>query len=182
MPRLTIQTIESAAPEAKERLEGAFKINGFLPNLLGVLANAPTALETYQTVSAINMRTSLTPAEREVIQITAAKRNGCDFCVAGHTKLALKKLRMSDELVEALRQINALEDPKLNALAQFTLAVIEKNGHVEDSQLHAFLDAGYNEQHVLEVVLGVSLATLCNYANNVAKTIINPELQEYAPA
>lgn len=182
MTRVTVQTIESAAPEAKERLENAFKLNGFLPNLLCVLANAPTALETYQTVSAINMRTSLTPVEREVIQITAAKRNGCDFCVAGHTKLALKKLRMSDELVEALRNINALSDPKLNALAVFTLAVIEQQGHVEDEQLQAFKAAGYNDQQVLEVVLGVSLATLCNYANNVAKTVINPELQEFAPA
>lgn len=182
MTRLTVQTVETAAPEAKERLENAQKLNGFLPNLLGVLANAPTALETYQTVGAINMRTSLSPAEREVIQITAAKRNGCNFCVAGHTKLALVKLRMNDELVDALRNIKALDDPKLNALALFTLAVLEKQGHVSDEELQAFKDAGYNEQHVLEVVLGVSLATLCNYANNVAKTIINPELQEYAPA
>lgn len=180
MTRLTVQSIESAAPEAKERLEGAFKLNGFLPNLLGVLANAPTALETYQTVSAINMRTSLSPAEREVVQITAAKRNGCGFCVAGHTKLALVKLRMNPELVEALRAINALDDPKLNALAAFTLAVIDERGHVSDEELAAFKAAGYNEQHVLEVVLGVSLATLCNYANNVGKTTINPELQEYA--
>lgn len=182
MTRLTVHTVESAAPEAKERLEGALKINGFLPNLLGVLANAPTALETYQTVGGINMRTSLSPAEREVVQITAAKRNGCDFCVAGHTKLALKKLRMDEEIVEALRQINPLNDAKLNALAEFTLAVIDQRGHVNDDELKDFLAAGYNEQHVLEVVLGVSLATLCNYANNVAKTLINPELQEYAPA
>ena len=32
----------------------------------------------------------------------------------------------------------------------------------------------------LDVVLGVSLASLCNYANNLANTPINPELQPYA--
>lgn len=182
MSRLTIQTIDSAAPEASERLAKVQKTGGFVPNLLGVLANAPVALETYQTVSAINARSNLSAAEREVIQITAATRNGCNFCAAGHTKIALKKAGMPEDIVRALRKTAALSDPKLNALAVFTLAVIDNKGAVSDSQLASFKAAGYNEASVLEVVLGVSLSTLCNYANNVAQTPINPELQDFAEA
>jgi len=180
MSRFPIQTLDSAPDEAKERLANAQKANGFLPNLLGVLANAPTALETYQVVGAINARSSLSAAEREVVQITAAARNGCGFCVAGHTAIARKKLSMPEETIQALRGIDALDDPKLNALARFTLAVIDHKGQVGDADLQAFLDAGYNQQSALEVVLGVSLATLCNYANNLAQTPINPELQPFA--
>lgn len=180
MARLTIQSVETAAPEAKERLANAQKANGFLPNLLGVLANAPTALETYQVVGAINGRTSLTAAEREVIQITAAKRNDCGFCVAGHTKISRKLLRMPEDIIEALRNTETLSDAKLNALAVFTLAVLDKRGQVSDDDLNDFFAAGYNQQQALEVVLGVSLATLCNFANNLAKTEINPELQDFA--
>lgn len=180
MSRLAIQTVDSAAPEARERLSAAQKSNGFLPNLLGVLANAPTALEAYQTVTGINARSSLSDAEREVIQITAARRNGCGFCAAGHTKIALKKARMPEGIVEALRNTEALNDPKLNALAQFTLAVIDNRGQVSDSDLQVFLAAGYSQANVLEVVLGVSLSTLCNYANNVAQTPINEELRAFA--
>lgn len=180
MSRLIVQTIESARPEAQERLLAAKKNSGFLPNLLGVLANAPTALETYQVVSAINARNDLTPTEREVIQITAATRNGCGFCVAGHTAVARKKIAMPEELIAALRHTQALSDPKLNALAQFTLAVIDQKGQVADTTLSQFLGAGYTQANVLDVVLGVSLATLCNYANNLAQTSINPELQAFA--
>lgn len=180
MSRLTVQSIETAAPEAKERLEGAKKANGFVPNLLGVLANAPTALETYQVVGAINGRSSLSIAEREVIQITAATRNECGFCVAGHTKIARKVARMPEDIIEALRNTKALSDDKLNALAIFTLAVMDQRGQVSDDELSAFLAAGYEQQQVLEVVLGVSLATLCNYANNIAKTDINDELKAFA--
>ena len=180
MSRLAIQTPDSAPTEAKERLLTAQKNSGFLPNLLGVLANAPTALETYQVVSGINARNSLSAAEREVIQITAATRNGCGFCVAGHTALARKKVQMPEELLQALRGTKALSDPKLNALALFTLAVIDQKGQVSDTELQHFLGAGYTQANVLEVVLGVSLATLCNYANNVAQTPINPELQPFA--
>lgn len=180
MTRLAIQTIESAPAEAKERLLAAQKSSGFLPNLLGVLANAPTALETYQVVGGINARTSFSATEREVIQITAAIRNGCGFCVAGHTAIARKKIQMPEELLSALRHTRVLSDPKLNALALFTLAVIDRKGRVTDTELDDFLSAGYSQASVLEVVLGVSLATLCNYANNLAQTPINPELQPFA--
>ncbi|SHH48511.1 carboxymuconolactone decarboxylase family protein [Pollutimonas bauzanensis] len=180
MSRITIQTVETAPSEAKERLLAAQKSNGFLPNLIGVLANAPTALETYQVVSAINARTGLSGAEREVVQITAATLNGCGFCVAGHTAIARKKLAMPEEAIQALRATQALSDPKLNALARFTVAVMENKGQVSDIELQDFLAAGYTQASALEVVLGVSLATLCNYANNLAKTPINQELQAYA--
>jgi alkylhydroperoxidase family enzyme len=59
--------------------------------------------------------------------------------------------------------------------------VILTRGNVADGELADFLAAGFNEQQVLEVLLGVSLATLCNFANNLAGTGINPELQAYRP-
>ena len=180
MSRLTIQSIDTAHADAQDRLRAAQQANGFLPSLLGVLANAPTALETYQVVGAINGRNSLTPTEREVVQITAATYNGCGFCVARHTKIAYKKLQLPEPLVEALRNIQGLADAKLGALARFTLSVLENKGQVPDEAIEAFKAAGYSEANALDVVLGVSLATLCNYANNLARTPINPELQAYA--
>ena len=46
-----------------------------------------------------------------------------------------------------------------------------------------WLPATENEavEQVLEVLLGVSLATLCNFANNLAGSAINPELLPFAP-
>ena len=179
MSRLTIHNTDSAPSQAQERVSNALQANGFLPNLIGVLANAPTALEAYQTLGGINGRTSLTPAEREVVQIVAATLNDCGFCVAGHTKLALKKLGMPQQTVDALRAVQPLEDAKLDALAQFTVAVIQHKGQVLDEDLTAFRDAGYTDQQALEVVLGVSLATLCNFANGLAQTPVNTELEPY---
>lgn len=181
MTRLTVHSIESAPEAARPRLEQALKANGFLPNLLGVLANAPAALQTYQEVGKINAGTSLSAKEIEIVQITAAVTNGCDFCVAGHTKIASKKLHLPEATIQALRHLSTLDDPRDAALATFTQALIQHKGKVGDDALQAFYAAGYTEQQVLEVVLGVALATLCNYANNVAQTEINPELAEFAP-
>lgn len=179
MSRLPLRTIEDAPAEAQPRLEAAQKNNGFLPNLVRLLANAPVALETYQTVGEINGRASLTPAEREAVQITAAATHGCGFCVAGHTAVAEKKAKLDQGVISALRDKAQVPDARLDAVARFTEAVIASRGAVSDAELAGFKDAGFDDQAALEVVLGVSLATLCNFANNMGQPELNPQLAAY---
>lgn len=180
MSRLTVHTKDTAPEASRPFVEKAIANNGFLPNLIGVLANSPQALQTYMTVSGINAETSLTLAEREVVQITAARLHGCDFCIAGHTAVALKKAQLPVEGVRALQQGKDTGDAKLDAVRAFAEAVIARRGAVDDAAYQAFLAAGYGERQALEVVLGISLATLCNFANTLAGSAINPELQPFA--
>jgi hypothetical protein len=72
MRRLPLHTPESAPAASRSYLERAQAANGFLPNLVASLANAPAALEAYLTVGEIIGRSGLTLAERETVQITAA--------------------------------------------------------------------------------------------------------------
>ena len=173
MSKFQIHTIETAPEAATEALTAVKNANGFIPNLIGV--------ETYRTVGGINGRNSLTATEREVVQITAAVVNGCGFCVAGHTKIALKVLKLEEEVVNQIRATARIEsDSKLDTLARFTLAVMLQKAKLTEAQLNAFFAAGYTQEQAIDVVLGVSLATLCNYVNNLAETPINPELQPFA--
>lgn len=180
-PRLPRLDQQSAPAASQPLVAKVLANNGFLPHLIGTLAHAPVALETYLTVSEINSRASLSLSERELVQITAARLNGCDFCVAGHSALALKKAQLPRDLVLKLQRGEATGEARLDALQAFTQAVIEQRGAVADAALQAFLAQGFGPQQVLEVLLGVSLATLCNYANVLAGNEINPELQPFAP-
>lgn len=176
MSRLPLQTVDTAPAASRPYLEKSLANNGFLPNLVASLANAPVALEAYLTVGEINARGGLTLAEREVVQITAAAIHGCGFCVAGHTAVAVNKARLPRDLVDEIRNQQTLSDARLNAIAEFTRAVIATRGAVPDAALHAFRAAGLTDANALEVILGVSLATLCNFANNLARNELNPEL------
>lgn len=181
MTRLTLHT-EATAPEASRPLvERAVANNGFLPNLIGILANSPQALETYLGVAQTTARGELTLAERETLQITAARIHGCDFCVAGHTAAALKQAKLPADAVARLQRGEASGDVRLDAVRAFTEAVIATRGKVSDDALAAFRGAGFSERQALEVVLGVSLATLCNFANSLAGSPVNPQLQPYLP-
>lgn len=179
MSRMPLQTVESAPEASRPFLQKSQAANGFLPNLVAALANAPVAIETYLTVGEINSRSGLTLAEREVVQITAAAIHGCGFCVAGHTAAALKKAQLPEALVDEIRAQGALSDVRLNAVATFTREVIATRGAVSDEALAAFKSAGYSDAGALEVILGVSLATLCNFANNLARNALNPQLEAY---
>ena len=99
--------------------------------------------------------------------------------MAGHTKLATLKNSCPKQSIKAARALAAgeFDDAKLGALAAFTQAVMAKKARYLMPNSKPFFDAGYNQQQAVEVVMGVALATLCNYVNNVAQTEINPELQ-----
>lgn len=181
MSRLPLQTAESTPEASRPFIERSLAANGFLPNLVAVLANAPAAVETYFTVGDINARTSLSLAEREVVQITAASLHGCEFCIAGHSALSVKKAGLPATTVIALQQRGRTGDNRLDAIADFTRALIASRGAVGDGELQAFSAAGFTTAQALEVVLGVSLATLCNFANNLARNDINPQLQAFRP-
>lgn len=182
MSRIEVLDAASAPAESRAFVEKSLANNGFLPNLIGVLAHAPAALETYMTVGAINAATSLSLPEREVVQLAAAERHGCDFCLAGHGALMLKKGGAERAAVQALQTGGSSGDAKLDAVADFTRAVIATRGAVSDADYAAFTAHGYGPRQALEVVLGVSLATLCNFANNLGETQVNPQLQPYLPA
>ncbi|HBO9149995.1 TPA: carboxymuconolactone decarboxylase family protein [Pseudomonas aeruginosa] len=173
MSRVPVLTLENAPEAARPFLQTALNNSGYIPNLLGVLANAPAALETYLTVSGLNAKASLGLPEREVVQLVAATTHGCDFCVAGHTAVARNKARLPE------RARGELPDARYEALADFTRAVIASRGAVTDEQFEAFRAAGFDQAQALEVILGVSLATLCNFANVFARTPLNAELEQY---
>jgi len=179
MPRIPLQNPESAPERARPLLAQAIKNNGYLSNLLALLANAPSALEAYLTLGTLNAKGSLTFEEREVVQLVAATTHGCAFCVAGHSAIATNKLDMVPTQLEALRNGTTLDSSRLESLASFTRAVIRHRGRVPDAELRSFHDAGFSDANALDVVLGVSLATLCNFANNLGAPPLNEQLSAF---
>jgi uncharacterized peroxidase-related enzyme len=180
MSRLTKHTADTAPQASKPFVNQSLAANGFLPNLIATLANSPAAIETYFAVGTINGRSGLSFAEREAVQITAAAVHGCGFCVAGHTAVARNKVKLDASVVDALRAQRTVPDARLEAVANFARAVIVRRGAVADNDYEAFRAAGFSEEQALDVVLGVSLATLCNFANNLARNELNPELAPHA--
>lgn len=175
MTRFTTHTLESTPAAARPLLAAAKAKLGFIPNLYGNLAEAPAALQAYFDLSAQFDKTSFTPVERQVVLLAISTENNCEFCVAAHSLIARQVAKIPDAVVDALRASTPLPDARLQALAEFTRAVVRERGFVSSTVLDAVIKAGFTHRQVLEVVLGVAMKTLSNYANHLTETKTNPE-------
>ncbi len=138
------------------------------------------ALEAYFGLAAAFEKTSLTAPERQVVLLAVSVENGCEFCVAAHSMIALKIAGVPAAAVESLRAGTELADPRLNAMANFTRAVVTQRGWVSEEGVADYFAAGFSAPQALEVVLGVTMKTLSNYANHITGTQTNPELSAFA--
>ena len=179
MFELTVHTPDSAPEGSRAILEGAQRAMGFVPNLYGVFAGAPAALTGYTGLGQAFEQSSFSATERQVVLLAASAENGCEYCMAAHSTLAAMQ-QVAPDVVEALRDLEPLTDPKLEALRTFTLRVVQDRGRVPQDAIGAFLAAGYGQAQVLEVVLGVAMKTLSNYTNHLASTPLDAAFEPRA--
>ena len=181
MADFTIHTKNSAPKASKDLLEIAQAKYGFIPNLLGEMAEAPSLLKAYLTVGEALEASSLTAQEQQVVILTVSYLNECSYCMTAHSAVA-KMVGLPDDEIDALREGQPMSDAKLEAMRTFTGILVEKRGWASDEDIAAFLTAGYTRAQVLEVILGIAFKTMSNFTNHVADTPIDNVRVTAAPA
>jgi AhpD family alkylhydroperoxidase len=171
---LTVHSPTSAPKKAREDLQAVADRYGFVPNLMGVMAGAPSLLKAYFQISELFSRTSLTAVEQQVVLLTVSASNGCDYCMAAHS-VAARMQKVPDEVVRALREGLSLADARLQSLRALAADIIERRGRPAEPTVAAFFAAGYAPEQFLEVILGVGMKTLSNYTNHIAHTPLDPQ-------
>ncbi|MCL4742920.1 MAG: carboxymuconolactone decarboxylase family protein [Phycisphaerales bacterium] len=170
MPRLPLIDPAQATGRVREILDGPLKGKHYA--IFRAMANSPVALDAYLGLAGAATRASLTPGEREIIQLAVAQATGCDYCLAAHTAAGARVGLTAEQMLGARR--GAIPgDPRLDALARFALALHEKRGHVTDADLASFRGAGFTDAQVVEAVVVFALATYTNVINHVAGTPVD---------
>lgn len=173
-----VHTQATAPHDARDTLSKIVEAWGFLPNLGAVMAESPAALELlWAGYAALNAKATLTPLEQQLVCVAASRENGCAYCVAAHSTMALGAKLPLDVLL-ATRQGTEIADPKLNALRQTTERLVRQRGWLTELEKRAFLDAGYGRGQLLEVVAWICLKTLTNYTNHLADTPVDMQWKE----
>ncbi len=168
--KFAIHTLQTAPEESRATLAGVEKAYKFIPNLMGTLAESPLAVNAYAQLSGlVEEKSSLTPTEQQVVMLAVSFENGCDYCMAAHSAGALKA-GIPASTLQALRDDNPPANAKTAALIAFTRALVQHRGWMKEEALDAFLAAGFNRAHVLEVIVITALKTISNYTNHLART------------
>ena len=166
MKKFEIYTPATAPAPADGLLAGLQDMLGFVPNVFAVMAVTPPVLSAFMALNQEFSKTSLTPEEREVIQLAVSTQNGCGYCVAGHTAFA-KSQGIADEAIAATRGCGLIANPKLQALLTFTRSVTANTGQVDADDIRQFLAAGYTTQQMQEVILGICVKTFSNLTSKL---------------
>jgi alkylhydroperoxidase family enzyme len=174
-----IHNIKSAPEKSKPLLELFNEAIGFVPNLAGAIANSPVLAKSLLGVFQNVHSGSFTEAEVQVLLLTNAVTNSSSWPVAFHTVLALKQ-GVDPADVQAIRERRLPKPQRYAALSRLAKTLIENRGQVSDEDLDRFLKAGFEKEHVLEVV-GVSAAsTITNYAGKITNPSLEAFLEEHA--
>jgi alkylhydroperoxidase family enzyme len=58
--------------------------------------------------------------------------------------------------------------------------LIQNRGHIEQSEVDRFLDAGFTQAQFIEVILGIALKTFSNYVSIALNIPLDAEFEKYA--
>lgn len=167
------RTLENAPEGSVETLTNVNKKYGFIPNLIGGLANSPVAVKAYTQLAGIMDEGTFSPCERQLINLAASVENECGYCTAAHSTILKGQLNTDADTVSAIRNGNELADPKLNALVHTVREIVRERGHLSDVTKESFLAAGYEPEQLLELLVGVSMKTLSNYFDHISPVEID---------
>jgi alkylhydroperoxidase family enzyme len=179
MSSFTIHDLDSAPEGSKPLLENSLKGFGMIPNLHGVMAEAPSVLEAYQRLHQLFQDSSFDNDELTVVWQTINVEHECHYCVPAHTAVA-HMMKVDAALTEALRNGGSMPTEKLQVLHETTLAMVRNRGHLSEEEIAAFYAAGYKQQQLLEIVLGLAQKVMSNYVNHIVKTPVDEAFQPFS--
>ena len=168
MIRYPVHTIESAPEKSKPALQGLQQNLGLIPNLAATMAESPTLVNGFVGAFGNFHGGSFSGAEKQALLLTNAVANRCEWAVAFHSTMALKE-GVSAADVEAVRAGRAPQDKRLAALVAFDRALIERRGHLDAAELDAAREAGFSSDQLLEVIAGLAVSVMANYAGNITR-------------
>ena len=173
MKPFPVHTIESAPEKSRASLEALQSAFGMIPNIAGAMATSPVLIDSLVGLFGKVHGGSFAEDQIQIVLLTDAVVNSSRWAVAFHSALALQQgIGAAD--VDAIRDGHLPSDPKLAALSALARAIIEKRGHLTQQDTDAFLDAGFDNAHLLEMIAIVAASTITNYT----ATITNPPLEE----
>ena len=171
MTRLKAVDPSAATGKAKELLGAVNAALGVTPNMMRTMANSPAVLEGYLSFSGALAKGKLDVKLRELIAITVAQTNICEYCLSAHTFLG-KHAGLSD-LEMSIAGRAASDNSKVEAALSFAQQLVIRRGELTDADVLRIRKAGYDDGEISEIVANVALNIFTNYFNHVTQTEVD---------
>ncbi len=168
MQRLNTVNPEFAEGRTKQLFAAVEQSLGVIPNTAKVMANSPSVLDSFLGFNAAMGEAKIGTKLHNLVKLTTSETNSCDYCTSILTAVAPSVGLSTDEILAG--RIGYSLDGRSKAALAFANDVLESQGKVNDLQLAAVRDAGFDDGEIVEIVASVVLGCFTNFLNNVADT------------
>jgi uncharacterized peroxidase-related enzyme len=172
MQRLTALNPETTTGESKELFNAIQSKLGMVPNMMRTMGNSPAALNGYLALNAALSKSSIGAKLGELLALTIANANSCEYCNAAHSFIGEKLVHVDIDAITDAREGKSA-DARIQAALDFARTIIEKRGLVNDADVNTLKNAGYTDAGIAEIIAHVGLNVLTNYFNNAANVIVD---------
>jgi uncharacterized peroxidase-related enzyme len=163
MSRIPAVDPAATTPDRQALLSAIHQTFGATPAMFRTVAQSPAALEMMWGAFGALGSGVIPPKLGEQIAVAVADRNACEYCLAAHTALGRKAGASAAEMAAA--QAGESADPNTNAALRFALKLVDARGQVGDADVQALRAAGFDDEHIVEILAHVALNLFTNYVN-----------------
>ncbi|MDB5158391.1 MAG: Carboxymuconolactone decarboxylase family protein [Mucilaginibacter sp.] len=182
MQRLIALDPKTTIGKSKDLFNAIQSKLGMIPNMMRTMGNSPAALNGYLLLNAALAEGKLGAKLGELIALTIANANSCDYCNAAHSFIGEKLVHIDTAALNDARAGKS-NDPKIQAALDFSRILIEKTGDVSEADIDAVKNAGYDDGAIAEIIAHVGLNIFTNYFNKAAKVLVDfPEVELFEAA
>lgn len=161
MKTINAPTRDQVSAESQVMFDTFTKRIGKVPNLYATMGYSAPALKMFMDMEDDLSKSVFTPKEREAIALIVSEINGCAYCLAGHSLLAMKSGFTKDETLDIRRGHTA--DVKLNAIVGLAKSIVENKGKGDEISLNNFYAAGFDEAALMELIGFITVRVYTNY-------------------
>lgn len=172
MTRLRALDPQQTTGRVKELFNAVENKLATVPNMMRTMGNSAAFLEGYLNLSSALSGGSLNARTGELIALSVAENNFCEYCLSAHTYIGANLLKMDTQVLINARLANSA-DAKTDAILKFAKELVTKKGLVSNEDVATVKNAGVTDGEISEIIGHVALNVLTNYFNNTALTEID---------
>lgn len=172
MARIEIPDHDELDSTTRELLDQVADIHGFVPTQHKLESHFPLLLRSLLDLNRrVILAGDLDPTLLETIALVLAVENGCGYCEHYHTRI-LENETFDEEAIERLkRDWREWDFTAREAVAvEFAVAVNDDPHSITDDDVDSVLDAGFDEQDLVQLLHFVNLMRGYNTFNVVLDT------------
>jgi AhpD family alkylhydroperoxidase len=105
IPRLNALSPDQVTGKTKDLFNTVEGKLGMVPNMMRTMGNSPAVLDAYLSFSGALGAGTLSAKTGELIALTVAQANSCDYCLSAHTYIGANLVKIDTTAMNSAREM-----------------------------------------------------------------------------